>query len=148
MICTLSERVPGERGRREHGGRRLRCHHCGTQVCHCVPGVARQFTPGRGERAGLGGRLRTKGGGKSAGGGERTAGNTGCYLLTPSGPPPSPAETPEAPARGAVPGPGARPPRLQFLWWPFEGARDRGGHPGLFQNVFKEHFPVMAYLNT
>ena len=46
MICTRRGRLRGARGRREHGGRRHRCYHCGSQVCYCGPGK------GSGSRAG------------------------------------------------------------------------------------------------
>lgn len=128
MICTPRERVPGERGRRERGGWRHRCRHCGAQVCHCGPGEARQFALGRRERAVSAGHLRTRGGVRSAGAGECAAQNTRRFLRAPSGPPPAPGETPGALSRGAVPGAGARLAlALQFLRWPAEGARDRGG---------------------
>lgn len=137
-ICTRKERVPGERGRREHGGRRHRCRHCGAQVCLCGPGEARQFSLGRRERAVSGGHLRTRGGVRSAEVGECAAENTRRFL-------PAALRAPTLPrrdTRGAVPGAGARLTlALQFLRRPAEGARDRGGllRPGSeqdFENAF------------
>lgn len=72
--------------------------------------------------------------------------------------PPGALEFPALPrrdARGAVPGPGARPLLVvQFPWWPSEGARDRGGLPGPVSEHFWVfflrciHSPVMACLHT
>lgn len=61
----------------------------------------------------------------------------------PPGAPTRPGETPPAQAGGAVPGPGARPPSpSQFLRWPLEGARDRGGRRVRFRARFlKGIFP-------
>lgn len=95
VICTRSERIPGEGAAERGGRRRIVALRCGT----VSPERRGSSQRGEGrERAGFGGRLRTRGGVRSTGGSgvERKTGKAGRCLLALPGPPPSSGETPGA----------------------------------------------------